>query len=112
MTLHKYLDMREIHFYTNICNEEQVSIEELENMSVDYIGTINKIKNKNIRVVRTTQLFLLENIWTYIDMGFKIYLHNGIEVREVKDGMNAAGEVKNGTNILMCLLHGWFGEIS
>lgn len=111
-SLHKYLDMKELHFYTNLCNEEQVSDWDLETMATDYTETVKQIKDKDRRIVKTTQLCFLVRAWDYIEMGYKLYLHNGVEVREIKEGMDAAGEAKRGVNLLMCLLNGWFGEIS
>ncbi len=104
--------MKEIHFYTNLNNIEQVSDWDLETMDTDYVSSVKSINDKNRDVVKTTQLCLLTDAWDFIDMKYKVYIHNGENAFEVKENMRGTDkEIRRGMNIQKLLLGGTFGEI-
>ena len=104
--------MREIHFYTNLNNLDQVNDWDLETMCTDHCSTQEAINNEEERLVKTTQLHFLRNAWDYIDRGYKVFIHNGITVLEVKEHMDGTEkDVHYGHNILNMLTGGTFGEI-
>ena len=104
--------MKEIHFYTNLCNLDQVSDWDLDNMLTDHCSTKKAIDDKNERIVKTTQLHFLRNAWDYIENGFKVFIHNGSDILEVKEHMDGTKkDIKKGHNILNILTGGTFGEI-
>ena len=105
--------MKEIHFYTNLTNEEQTSEWDLDNMLVDYYTANKAIDDPNERMVKTTQLSLLQNSWDYINRGVKVFIHNGNKVLEVKEHMDGTDkDIRVGHNIQTLLLGGTFGKIS
>ena len=111
---HKYLIMKEIHFYTNLNNVEQTSDWDLENMCVDYVSTQSMIDSPNVERVKTTQLSFLLNTWDYIDKGYKVYIHNGMEVFEVREHMDntySGKDIRKGHNMLRVLIGGTLGKI-
>ena len=111
---HKYLIMKEIHFYTNLNNVEQTSDWDLKNMCVDYVSTQTMIDSPNVERVKTTQLSFLLNTWDYIDKGYKVYIHNGMEVFEVREHMDntySGKDIRKGHNMLRVLIGGTLGKI-
>ena len=104
--------MKEIHFYTNLTNEEQTSEWDLDTMLVDYYTTDKAIYNPNETKVKTTQLSFLRNAWAYINEGWKVFIHNGSTVLEVKEHMDGTNkDIKIGNDISRLLIGGTFGEI-
>lgn len=104
--------MKEIHFYTNLTNEEQTSEWDLDTMCVDYYTANNTIEDSNEKIVKTTQLCLLVNAWDYIRRGDKVFIHNGNKVLEVKEHMEGTDkDIRVGHNIQTLLLGGTFGQI-
>lgn len=105
--------MKEIHFYTNLLNIEQVSEWDLENMLTDYVSTLKEINDPDTEIIKTTQLSFLIDTWFYIEKGYKIYIHNGAEVFEIKEHINTytGKDIRNGHNILKLFLNGEFGKI-
>ena len=98
---HKYLIMKEIHFYTNLNNVEQTSDWDLENMCVDYVSTQSMIDSPNVERVKTTQLSFLLNT-------------NGMEVFEVREHMDntySGKDIRKGHNMLRVLIGGTLGKI-
>lgn len=104
--------MKEIHFYTNLTNEEQTSEWDLDTMCVDYCVTEKAIEETEEGLVKTTQLSFLKNSWDYINQGWKVFIHNGNKVLEVKEHMDGTDkDIRPGHNILTLLLGGTFGEL-
>lgn len=104
--------MKEIHFYTNLTNEEQTSEWDLDTMCVDYYTTDKAINDPDERIVKTTQLSFLRNSWDYINGGDKVFIHNGNKVLEVKDHMEGTSkDILYGHNIQTLLIGGTFGPI-
>ena len=107
--------MKEIHFYTNLTNVEQTSEWDLETMCVDYYTTnqaITNLENGEEGAVKTTQLSFLRNAWDYIGQGWKVYIHNGKEVLEVKEHMGGTNkDIRPGHDISRLLIGGTFGDI-
>lgn len=104
--------MKEIHFYTNLTNEEQTSEWDLDDMCVDYYITNKTIEDPNEKTVKTTQLSFLRNTWDYIDKGYKVFIHNGSEVFEVKEHMDGVNkDIRYGMDISKLLIGGTFGKI-
>lgn len=99
--------MKEIHFYTNLCNEEQVSDWDLETMLTDYVGTREAIDDPESNIVKTTQLSFLRNAWDYMEKGIKVYIHNGKESFRVIEHMK-----RDGLDVEAILINGGFGELS
>lgn len=107
--------MKEIHFFTNLNNSEQTSEWDLDTMCIDYAITQFMIEQPKIEKVKTTQLSFLINAWDYIDKGYKVYIHNGAEVFEVREHMEnvcSGKDIQKGYNILKLLLGGEFGKIN
>ena len=105
-------NMKEIHFYTNLTNEEQTSEWDLDNMCVDYVTTEEAIRDADTDIVKTTQLSFLRNAWDYINRGFKVFIHNGNKVLEVKEHMDGTEkDIRVGHNIHTLLLGGTFGKL-
>lgn len=104
--------MKEIHFYTNLTNEEQTPEKDLDTMCVDYVSTVNAIDDRTVENVKTTQLALLRNAWNYVGMGYRVFIHNGADVLEVKEHMGGVEkDIRYGHDISRLLLGGTFGEI-
>ena len=104
--------MKEIHFYTNLTNEEQTSEWDLDTMLVDYYTAKKAIEDPNESMVKTTQLSLLQNSWDYINRGDKVFIHNGDKVLEVKEHMDGTEkDIRTGHNIQTLLLGGTLGPI-
>lgn len=106
--------MKEIHFYTNLNNIEQVSDWDLETMNTDYVSTSKAIDNENCEIVKTTQLSFLIDSWYYIyNKEYKIYIHNDNKIYEVKEHMDSCTDmdIKYGYNICKLLLGGVFGKL-
>lgn len=104
--------MKEIHFYTNLCNEEQTSEKDLDTMCVDYYSTQDAISDPKVKIVRTTQLSFLRNAWDYIDRGCKVFIHNSSEVLEVKEHMDGTGrDIRVGHDMSRLLIGGVFGKL-
>lgn len=104
--------MKEIHFYTNLTNEEQTSEKDLDTMLVDYFTSCEAIENPNVEVVKTTQIALLRNAWDYIRRGDAVFIHNGRKVLEVKEHMEGTNkDIRVGHNIQNILTGGTFGPI-
>ena len=104
--------MKEIHFYTNLTNEEQTSEWDLDDMCVDYYTTSMSILDPRIDVVKTTQLSFLRNTWDYIDRGYKVFIHNGKSVYDVKEHMTGVNkDIRVGNDISKLLIGGLFGEL-
>lgn len=107
--------MKEIHFFTNLNNSEQTSEWDLDTMCIDYAITQFMIEQPKIEKVKTTQLSFLINAWDYIDKGYKVYIHNGAEVFEVREHMEnvcSGKDIQKGHNILKLLLGGEFRKIN
>lgn len=105
-------DMKEIHFYTNLTNEDQTSEWDLDTMCVDYCTSNEAIENPDERIVKTTQLCLLRNAWDYIRRGDKVFIHNGDKVLEVKPHMDGTDkDIKVGHDISRLLIGGTFGKL-
>lgn len=104
--------MKEIHFYTNLTNEEQTSEWDLDDMCVDYYITNKTIENPKEEMVKTTQLSFLRNTWDYIDRGFKVFIHNGSDVYDVDEHMHGIDkDIRRGMDISRLLIGGTFGEL-
>lgn len=105
-------NMKEIHFYTNLTNEEQTSEWDLDTMCVDYYTTDKAINDHDEEIVKTTQLSFLRNSWDYINRGDKVFIHNGNKVLEVKEHMEGTSkDILHGHNIQTLLIGGTFGPI-
>jgi len=112
LCIRKRKDMKEIHFYTNLTNEEQTSEWDLDTMQVDYFTTNKAIEDPEEKIVKTTQLSFLQNSWNYINRGDKVFIHNGNKVLEVKEHMDGTEKnIRVGHNIQTLLLGGTFGLI-
>ena len=97
-------NMKEIHFYTNLTNEEQTSEKDLDDMCVDWFTTNAKIK--------TTQLSFLRNTWDYIGRGYKVFIHNDSVVYDVKEHMTGVNkDIRWGNDVSRLLIGGLFGEL-
>lgn len=104
--------MKEIHFYTNLTNEEQTSEWDLDDMCVDYYTTYNAIENPDEKIVKTTQLSFLRNTWDYIDRGYKVFIHNSSNVYDVKEHMSGVNkDIRIGNDVSRLLIGGIFGVI-
>lgn len=105
--------MKEIHFFTNLSNIDQTSEWDLDTMCVDYATTQFMIDNPEIERVKTTQLSFLINTWDYMDKGYKVYIHNNVEVFEIREHMitHTGKDIRKGHNVLKLLLGGEFGKI-
>ena len=104
--------MKEIHFYTNLTNEEQTSEWDLDTMCVDYFTSNKMIEDPDETLVKTTQLSLLRNAWNYIGRGDRVFIHNGNKVFEVKEHMDGTDkDIRPGHNIQILLTGGGFGPI-
>lgn len=102
---------KEIHFYTNLNNTKQASEYDLDNMEIDYFSTISAISDDK-ELIKTTQLCLLRNAWDYIDIGYRVFIHNDDKVLEVKEHMSGTNkDIKRGVDISRLLLGGLFGGI-
>lgn len=105
-------NMKEIHFYTNLTNEEQTSERDLDTMCVDYFTTNKAIENPYETMVKTTQLSFLRNTWDYIDRGYKVFIHNGTSVYDVKEHMTGVNkDIRVGNDLSRLLIGGTFGEL-
>lgn len=104
--------MKEIHFYTNLTNEEQTSEWDLDDMCVDWFTTNAKIENPYEKTVKTTQLSFLRNTWDYISRGYKVFIHNQSEVYDVKEHMSGVSkDIRIGNDVSRLLIGGLFGEL-
>lgn len=106
--------VKEIHFYTNLCNETQTSEWDLEDMKIDWVSSWNAIEDPDEMIVKTTQLYLLSNAWAYIDRGNRVFVHNGEKVLEVKEHMEGTidgKDIRKAHNICKLLCGGVFGSI-
>ena len=104
--------MKTIHFFTNLTNDEQVNESWLDTMLVDYFTTAEAIDMPGVEKVRTTQLSFLQNAWDYISKGWRVFIHNGDQVLEVKEHMAGTDkDIRKGHNIAKLLIGGAFGEI-
>ena len=104
--------MKEIHFYTNLTNEEQTSEWDLDTMCVDYYTSNQAIEDPDEKIVKTTQLSLLVNAWDYINRGDRVFIHNGSSILEVKEHMEGTNkDIRTGHNIHTLLIGGTFGKI-
>lgn len=104
--------MKEIHFYTNLTNEEQTSEWDLDTMCVDYCTSNEAIENPDEKIVKTTQLCLLRNAWDYISRGDKVFIHNGNKVFEVCEHLVGVDkDIRPGLDLSRLLIGGTFGEI-
>ena len=105
-------NMKEIHFYTNLTNEEQTSEWDLDTMCVDYFTTNEAIENPDEKMVKTTQLSFLRNTWDYISRGYKVFIHNQSEVYDVKEHMTGVNkDIRVGNDMSKLLIGGLFGEL-
>lgn len=105
-------NMKEIHFYTNLTNEEQTSEKDLDTMCVDYYTSNEAIENPNETKVKTTQLGLLRNTWDYINRGDMVFIHNGSEIIKIEPHMIYKGRyIKPGQDLSRMLIGGTFGEL-
>ena len=104
--------MNEIHFYTDLCNVEQVSDWDLDNMNTDYASTKASIVH-GVRIVKTTMLTFLDDAWDFIENGVRVFIHVNSREIEVKDGMIAENgkEIRKGHRILQLLRNNYFGEL-
>ena len=104
--------MDEIHFYTDLCNIEQVSDWDLETMNTDYVSTKSSIDNGD-KIVKTTILTFLDDAWYFIEKGARVFIHVNSREIEVKDGMTAENgkEIRKGHHILKLLKNNYFGEL-
>ena len=104
--------MKEIHFYTDLCNIEQVSDRDLENMNTDYVSTKASIDN-GVGIVKTTILSFLDDAWDFIEKGARVFIHVNSREIEVKKGMKAENgkEIRKGYRILKLLRCNYFGEL-
>ena len=104
--------MKEIHFYTDLCDIEQVSDWDLDNMNTDYTSTKSSIDN-GVRIVKTTILSFLDDAWDFIENGVRVFIHVNSREIEVKDGMTAENgkEIRKGHRILQLLRNNYFGEL-
>lgn len=110
----KNIGRKEIHFYTNLCNEKQTTEWDLETMHTDYVSTIRAINDSNERIVKTTQLEFLNNAWDYIDHGCDVYIHNSNKpTLKVEEHMPTANgkDIRYAHNICRLLCAGVFGKI-
>ena len=104
--------MKEIHFYTNLTNEEQTSEWDLDNMCVDWFTTNAKIEDPYEKMVKTTQLSFLRNTWDYISRGYKVFIHNQSKVYDVKEHMTGVSkDIRVGNDMSKLLIGGLFGEL-
>lgn len=105
-------DMKEIHFYTNLTNEEQTSEWDLDNMCVDYVTTEEAIRDADTDIVKTTQLSFLRNAWDYIAAGHEVFIHNGNQVFQVEEHMKGTDkDIRIGQDISRLLIGGTFGKL-
>ncbi len=112
INLVKDSNMKEIHFYTNLTNEEQTSEWDLDTMCVDYYTSNEAIEDLNVTMVKTTQLGLLRNTWDYINRGDMVFIHNGSEIIKIEPNMFYKGKyIKPGHDLSRMLIGGTFGEI-
>ena len=112
INLVKESNMKEIHFYTNLTNEEQTSEWDLDTMVVDLYTAQMAIADPRIDKVKTTQVSLLRNAWDYIAQGKRVFIHNGSEVLEVEEHMKGTEkDIRIGHDLSRLLLGGTFGEI-
>ena len=97
--------MNEIHFYTDLCDTDQVSDWDVENMNIDYASTKASIVH-GVRIVKTTMLTFLDDAWDFIESGVRVFIHVNSREIEVKDGMIAENgkEIRKGHHLLQ-LLH-------
>ena len=104
--------MKEIHFYTDLCDIEQVSDWDLETMNTDYTSTKASIDN-GVEIVKTTILSFLDDAWDFIGNGVRVFIHINSREIEVKDGMIAENgkEIREGHRILKLLRCNYFGEL-
>ena len=104
--------MNEIHFYTDLCDTDQVSDWDVENMNIDYASTKSSIDN-GVRIVKTTILSFLDDAWDFIESGVRVFIHVGSREIEVKDGMIAENgkEIRKGHRLLQLLRNNYFGEL-
>ena len=106
------MNMKAIHFFTNLTNDEQVNENWLDTMCVDYFTTNEAINDPKVERVRTTQLSFLRNSWDYIDKGWRVFIHNGEQVLEVKEHMTGTDkDIRKGHDLYKLLIGGTFGEI-
>lgn len=104
--------MRELHFYSNLNNIEQVSDWDLETMCTDYVSTKQAIEDVSERVVKTTQIVFLVNAWDYIASGFVVFLHINTNCYIIKEHMpEVKKDITCNMNILKLYLGGLFGDI-
>ena len=104
--------MDEIHFYTDLCDIEQVSDWDLETMNTDYTSTKASIDSGD-KIVKTTILSFLDDAWDFIRNGVRVFIHVNSREIEVKDGMVAENgkEIRKGHRILQLLRNNYFGEL-
>lgn len=104
---------RELHFYTNLCNEEQTSEWDLDTMQVDFVNARKAIYEGNERIVKTTVLTFLGDTWDLIDDGWRVFIHNDNVVMEIKEGMVTPNgkEIRRGHNLHRMLVASALGEI-
>lgn len=106
------MNMKAIHFFTNLTNEDLVAESWLDTMCVDYFTTNEAINDPKVERVRTTQLSFLRNAWDYIDNGWRVFIHNGEQVLEVKEHMAGTDkDIRRGHDLSKLLIGGTFGEI-
>lgn len=108
--------MKQIHFYTDLCNEEQTSEWDLDTMNTDFVSTvreIEKVTKEGRGIVKTTQLSLLHNTWDYIDEGFDVFIHIREENMNVSEHMRTPSgkDIRRGQDLSRLLLGGTFGKI-
>ncbi len=104
--------MRELHFYSNLCDIDNVSEWDLDTMCTDYVTTKKAIEDSSERIVKTTQMSFLINTWDYIDSGFVVFLHNNSNCYIIKEHMpEISKDITRSMNILKLYLGNTFGEI-
>lgn len=104
--------MKEIHFYTDLCDVEQVSEWDLDTMNIDYTSTKASI-DSGVEIVKTTILTFLDDAWDFIENGVRVFIHVNSREVEVKDGIIAENgkEIRKGHRLLKLLRCNYFGEL-
>jgi len=106
------MNTKEIHFYTNLCDIEQVSDWDLDTMLTDFVSTRDSIEKGETRIVKTTQLSFLRNTWDYIDRGIRVFVHNDGHEIEITEHCNACNkDLRVGHDVSRLFIGGAFGEL-
>ena len=99
---------KELHVYYDL-GEDTITDSEMDELYVNCAETQRAIENEFTNIVRTTDLTTLIDTWSYIDAGWKVFVHANGKYLEARENMNGTiKDINRGHNILKLLMGGEF----